>query len=90
MENITIEQIITVSVLCIWFTFPMGMLISFMRQSNEQVYPKNNLILKKKNHQNIDKANVDDDHSDYKGIKIPSIPDYQIPNKRETVDQWKT
>ena len=40
MENITIEQIITVSVISLWFFFPIGMLISFIKQSNEQIYPK--------------------------------------------------
>lgn len=93
----TLEQIITVSVLCVWFAFPMGILISFMRQSNEQRYPKVSVAPEKKRHhhkhphqKNFVINNVDED-GELIDVEIPKIPAYQIPKKGgHGPSHWKT
>lgn len=92
----TLEQIITVSVLCVWFTFPMGILISFMIQSNHQKYPKVSVAPDKKPHhhkhphlKNFVINDVDED-GEYVNTQIPSIPVYQIPKGRNETSHWKT
>ena len=91
----TLEQIVTVSVLCVWFLFPMGMLISFMRQSNHQRYPKISVAPKKPHHhkhphlKNFVVNNVDED-GEYIDVKIPDVPAYQIPKKGHQPSHWKT
>lgn len=37
MPVLSVEQIITISVMCIWFVFPIGMFISVMRQQNDEI-----------------------------------------------------
>lgn len=95
MENFTLEQIVTVSVLCIWFAFPMGMLISVMRQSNEQSYPKISEAPEKKHHYKHHHPkvfiinNVGEDgelHHD----EVPEVPAYQIPKKEPRPSHWRT
>lgn len=40
MSTLSVEQIITVSVMCLWFAFPVGMFISVMRQQNDEIRSK--------------------------------------------------
>ncbi len=40
MSSLSIEQIITVSVMCLWFAFPVGMFISVMRQQDDEIRSK--------------------------------------------------
>ncbi|MDO9181835.1 MAG: hypothetical protein Q7U04_05475 [Bacteriovorax sp.] len=35
MQNIRLDQIIAVLGMCVWFMFPIGMIISLARQNNE-------------------------------------------------------
>lgn len=36
MEVLSAEQIITISVMCLWFLFPIGMFVSVWRQQNDE------------------------------------------------------
>lgn len=36
MEVLSVEQIVTVSVMCLWFLFPIGMFLSVWRQQNDE------------------------------------------------------
>lgn len=40
MSALSIEHIITVSVMCLWFAFPVGMFISVMRQQDDEIKSK--------------------------------------------------
>lgn len=92
----TLEQIVTVSVLCVWFLFPMGILISIMRQSNHQRYPKISVSPEKRPHhhkhphQKHFVVNQVDEDGEYIDVEIPNIPAYQIPKKGHQPTHWKT
>jgi hypothetical protein len=96
MESITLEQIITVSVLCVWFLFPLGILVSFMYQDRHQRYPKITQTHKKKHqpeyHRNFIFNDVDADGEFHEhDVEIPVIPPHQIPKKPGHVhNNWKT
>lgn len=39
MEVLSAEQIVTVSVMCLWFLFPVGMFLSVWRQQHDEKRP---------------------------------------------------
>lgn len=98
MENITIEQILTISVISIWFAFPIGMLISFIKQSNEQIYPKVVISSDYRRHHRypnhkhfgVDNIDVDeDDEDDFIDNEAPTIPTYLLPKHKNKTEHWK-
>lgn len=95
MESFSVEQILTVAVLCVWFAFPMGILISFMRQDKEQRYPKINMAPKRRpetlyTHPVTTLNSPDDtDEDEDDDIIVPNIPAHQIPKRRPESSHWR-
>lgn len=82
MEIVSAEQIITVSVMCLWFLFPIGMFLSVWRQQNDEkrtVYPakkKKPEVIRVVPQTSFSYEEEDDDiddeiHQDYDYTKIP-------------------
>jgi Zn-dependent protease with chaperone function len=40
MTTLAPDQILVISVVSVWFLFPLGMLVSFIKQANEEHAPK--------------------------------------------------
>lgn len=96
METFALEKIITISVLCVWFLFPLGMLVSFMYQDKHQKYPKITEAHKKKHppeyHRNFVVNEVDEDGEyQHHEVVLPKIPAHQIPrNPDHFHSNWKS
>jgi len=96
METFALEKIITVSVLCVWFLFPLGMLVSFMYQDRHQKYPKITETHKKKHqpeyHRNFVVNDVDEDGEyQHHEVVLPKIPVHQIPRNPDHIhSNWKS
>lgn len=97
MEVFTIERIITVAVLCVWFIFPVGMFISFIYQDKHQKYPKISQVHPPKHQPEyhrqfvLNDFDIDDDDEDDDDIVIPTIPAHQIPKTPNPIHtNWKT
>lgn len=89
MEDNTLARIITVAVLCIWFTFPLGILVSFIYQDKHQKYSKIPGATPKKPEPEYHKIltveeeelTIDDDFEDYDDFEMPKINPHEIPTK---------
>lgn len=94
MYTLSPEQILTISVLCIWFVFPIGMFIAVMKQQGSEVHdhlsnriPEDQLNIAS-HVQYLDEANDEDDDDDFEGddsdedfeINLP----HEIPSKSES------
>lgn len=78
------------------------MLISFMRQSNEQIYPKDTTLPEKNFSHHIypqhkhfgikdfdEDDDIDEDDDEYVDIEMPTTHAYQVPKKRQDQNNWK-
>lgn len=98
MESDALEKIITISILCVWFLFPLGMFVSFVYQDKHQKYPKITQTHKNKHphlpeyHRNFVINDVDEYGEYHKhDVEIPVIPPHQIPKKPGHIhNKWKT
>lgn len=79
MNMMTVEQIITISVLALWFLFPLGMLVSFMRQDKEAHIPKVSGVEAAHTRHEDSFLYASEDFDDEDDIDEMTIPSYQIP-----------
>ena len=92
MEVYSLEKIITIAILCVWFVFPFGMFVSVMYQDKHQKYPKITQVYKQNQPEHYKKFvinEIDDDQYDDNGA-IPIPPAHQIPKSPDVHSNWKT
>ena len=90
MITLTPEQILVISVLSVWFLFPLGILISFIKQSNEAKSPKITCIMTAGDiaHSEAYAHELDDENEDK--FAPTSIPTYQIPVNPKVSNNYTT
>lgn len=90
MFSLTAEQILVIVVLSVWFLFPLGILVSFIKQSNEAHVPKvkNQPLANDIAHSKAYAPEVDEDNyeNNYEEFEPKSIPAYQIPGNKNSND----
>ena len=95
MEAYSLEKIITIAVLCVWFLFPFGMFVSIMYQDKHQKYPKIPQVDKKirpdyRRHFRVNESDDDIDDDEYDdSIVIPTYPAHQVPKTPDEHTNWK-
>lgn len=87
MEAYSLEKIITIAVLCVWFLFPFGMFVSIMYQDKHQKYPKIPQVDKKIRPDFVMNESEDEYDDD---IVIPTYPARQVPKSPDVHTDWKT
>ncbi|MBC7712138.1 MAG: hypothetical protein H7177_02300 [Rhizobacter sp.] len=89
MLSLTPEQILVISVVSVWFLFPLGMLVSFIRQSNEEHAPTRIRTMTAGDiaHSPAYAPEVDEDVDDDEFIPS-SIPAYQIPKTNQNSNNY--
>ncbi|MBC7428269.1 MAG: hypothetical protein H7336_06635 [Bacteriovorax sp.] len=87
MLSLTPEQILVISVASVWFLFPLGMLVSFIKQSNEEHAPK---VTQKFTASEIaHSAAYAPDVDDVDEFEPASIPAYKIPITNENSNNYE-
>ncbi len=89
MFSLTAEQILVVCVLSVWFLFPLGILVSFIKQSNEAHTPKvkNQPIANDIAHSAAYAPEVDEDDEDE--FEPTPISAYQIPKNNQNSNDYQ-
>lgn len=89
MFSLTAEQILVISVVSIWFLFPLGILVSFIKQSNEAHVPKikNQPMANDIAHSAPYTSDIDEEDDDEEFEPTP-VSTYQIPKTNQNSNDY--
>ena len=88
MNMMTVEQILTISVLSLWFLFPLGMLISFIRQDQESRSPKITETMTAGERHSNSELYASEDFDDEDDIDEIITPAYQLPKTGDNAKDY--